>query len=131
MRKLFALFFLASVSTMAATTVSLVWNASTTAGVFYNVYRQTSPGACTAAIAGGCTKLNASPVPLATAAQPFTDAAPPASAKFYYVVRAVNANGVESVDSNEVSVDLTTPAAPGGVTCTLTMTGTSVSGSCK
>jgi hypothetical protein len=73
----------------SAPTVTLNWGASTTAGVSYNVYRETSPGACTPTSVGtdpGCLKLNSSPLSVLT----FTDSAPPTNAKSYYVVRSMS-----------------------------------------
>jgi hypothetical protein len=130
-RRLLAI-LLFPVTTLAGTTVALTWNPSTTVGALYNVYRETSAGACgTTPVVGTCVKLNTAPVGLPTIAQPFVDSAPPANAQSHYVVRAVNSSGIESVNSNEVMVDLTQPGPPGPLSCTLTITGATVSGTCK
>jgi Abnormal spindle-like microcephaly-assoc'd, ASPM-SPD-2-Hydin len=68
--------------------VALTWNASTSNDVVsYNVYRGTTEGSY--------TKINTSPV--TTLSYPDTSIA--ASTTYYYVVTAVDSNGVESTDS--------------------------------
>jgi fibronectin type 3 domain-containing protein len=59
----------------------------------YNVYRGTSAGGPYA------SKLTTSPV---TSTQ-FTDSGLQSGLTYYYVVTAVDANGVESVNSNQAS----------------------------
>jgi hypothetical protein len=73
--------------------VALSWGASTTPGVTYNVYRGTSTGGPYAQFQSGLTALTS------------TDAAVTAATKYFYVVRAQNANG-ESVNSNEIEADI-------------------------
>jgi len=100
----------------ATSSVTLTWTASTTPGVLYNVYRETSSGACTATSVGtgpACLKLNSAPL----AALTYVDTGFVAGAKNWYVVRST-INGVESANSNEVLVDLTAPAPPTGLTAT-------------
>jgi hypothetical protein len=74
-------------------TVGLSWMDSATTVAGYNVYRGTS--------AGGpyVSKLTTSPV---TSTQ-FTDSGLQSGLTYYYVVTAVDANGVESVNSNQAT----------------------------
>jgi fibronectin type 3 domain-containing protein len=88
-------------SNVTAAQVMLTWNASPTAGVVgfngYNVYRGTTLGGPYP------TKVNVAIV----AASPFTDTTVASGTTYYYVVKAVGPNNVESVVSNEASA--TTP----------------------
>lgn len=93
--KLIALFLIAP-GILMAHSVTLNWTASVDAVDGYNVYRGTAAGAET-------TLLNTGLVTATT----FVDANPIETA--FYVARAVRA-GVESVNSNEISVIL--PVAP-------------------
>ena len=77
-------------------TVTLKWNASTTAGVRYNVYRRGL---------SGTVKVNPSPL---TETICFDSAVQPGQT-YYYVAKAVNANGTESIASNEVRVTIPSP----------------------
>lgn len=79
--------------------VDLSWTASTSTVVGYNVYRGT--------VSGGpyATKLNSAVVP-GTA---YTDTGVVAGQTYFYVVTAVDANGVESVYSNQASALVPTP----------------------
>lgn len=70
--------------------VTLSWKASTTKNVKYNVYRGTAPGFHP-------DKLNATPQDGLT----YTDTTADNGVTYYYVTRAIDANGRESVDSNE------------------------------
>lgn len=86
-------------------TIILTWNASTTSGATYNVYRATVSG-------GPYTKINTSAVTTTT----YTDANGAAGTKYFYVVTAVDAGGFESPFSNEASATfLALPAAPTGL----------------
>ena len=78
--------------------VTLSWVASTSTVVGYNVYRGSTSG-------GPYAMLNSAP----TAALTYTDMAVTAGQTYFYVVTAVDANGNESVVSNEVSVLIPTP----------------------
>lgn len=73
--------------------VALSWTASTSSVAGYNIYRST--------VSGGpyTTLLNSSLVTGTT----FTDTNVQAGTTYYYVVVAVNSNGVESSDSNQAS----------------------------
>jgi hypothetical protein len=71
--------------------VSLSWNASTTAGVVYNVYRGSTSGGPYSVVASGVTSTS------------FVDHAVNGGATYYYMTTAVSSNGLESVHSNEVS----------------------------
>jgi len=71
--------------------VSLSWNASTTSGVQYNIYRGTQH------TGPYPTKLTSSP----QAATTFTDSTVQSGATYYYVVTAVDSNQQESDYSNE------------------------------
>ena len=77
---------------------TLNWDASTSAVVGYNVYRATQAG-------GPYTKLNSSP----TERTSYTDSTVQADLTYFYVVTAVDANGVESVGSNEVQFAVRSP----------------------
>jgi hypothetical protein len=71
--------------------VTLHWNPSTTTNVRYNIYRGQKPGSHP-------DKVSSDPIEDTT----YTDTTVDNGAKYYYVVRAVNSAGRESVDSNEV-----------------------------
>jgi hypothetical protein len=71
-------------------TVRLQWQASTTNNVHYNIYRGSTPGF-------HLDKLNSAPIDGLT----FIDTAAENRTRYYYVVRAVDAAGQESFDSNE------------------------------
>jgi fibronectin type 3 domain-containing protein len=73
-------------------TVKLKWRASSSQVAGYNVYRSTTP-------AGNYVLINSSPVPGTT----FTDNTVEGGLTYYYVTRAVDALGRESVNSNEAS----------------------------
>ena len=73
-------------------TVKLKWRASSSQVAGYNVYRSTTP-------AGNYVRINSSPVPGTT----FTDNTVEGGLTYYYVTRAVDALGRESVNSNEAS----------------------------
>jgi len=75
--------------------VILHWEASTTKNVRYNVYRGPSPGFHP-------DRLNAAPIDGLT----FKDTTADNGKKYYYVARAVNAAGQESIDSNESSATI-------------------------
>ena len=81
-------------------TVALNWVASTTSGVTYNVYRATSPGGYDYG-----TPLNSSPI----TGTSFTDCTVSLNKTYYYVIRAVDSSGNQSVSSNETIVS--TPAS--------------------
>jgi hypothetical protein len=82
-----------------AHSVSLSWVASTSTVVGYNIYRGT--------VSGGPYALLNSSAP--DGALSYTDMAVTAGQTYYYVVTAVDSNGVESIVSNEVSVTIPTP----------------------
>jgi hypothetical protein len=73
--------------------VSLAWAASTSTVVGYNVYRGSVSG-------GPYTMLTSTP----DSALTYTDMAVTAGQTYFYVVTAVDANGNESIVSNEVQV---------------------------
>lgn len=77
-------------STGTVAQIKLQWNASTSTVAGYNIYRGTASG-------GPYSRVNAAPV----AALTYTDTADHSSAKLFYVARAVDASGNESVNSNE------------------------------
>ena len=81
----------AAVSTTRSATLN--WDAITSALVGYNVYRATHAG-------GPYTKLNSSAIEPTS----YTDSTVQADQTYFYVVTAVDANGVESVASNEIQV---------------------------
>src|SRR5205807_6496316 len=79
---------------------TLNWDASTSAVVGYNVYRATQAG-------GPYTRLNSSSSPIGPTS--YTDSSVQAGQTYFYVVTAVDANGVESVVSNEVQATVPSP----------------------
>jgi len=81
-----------------AHSVTLNWNASTSAVVGYNVYRAAQPG-------GPYTKLNSSPIRPTS----YADSAAQAGQTYFYVVTAVDGSGVESRFSNKVQVSVPFP----------------------
>ena len=85
-----------AVSTTRSATLN--WDASTSAVVGYNVYRATQAG-------GPYTKLNSSLIEPTS----YTDSTVQADLTYFYVVTAVDANGVESVGSNEVQFAVRSP----------------------
>lgn len=78
--------------------VDLVWNASTSAVSGYNVYRGTQTG-------GPYAKLNSA---LLGTLQ-FTDSSVQSGRTYVYVIRAVDSQGRESANSNEVTALIPTP----------------------
>jgi len=76
-------------------TVTLRWKASTTKGVRYNVYRGKAMGVHP-------DKLNPEPIEGLT----FADSTAESGMHYYYVVRAVDAAGHESLDSSETYVEI-------------------------
>jgi len=81
-----------------AHSATLSWTASTSTVVGYNVYRSTTSG-------GPYTLITSGPVAGIT----FTDTSVQAGATYFYVVTAVDVNGIESAFSNEASVTVPTP----------------------
>jgi fibronectin type 3 domain-containing protein len=78
---------------VTAHSVSLTWSEAGTTATGYNTYQATVSG-------GAFTKLNSS----ANSAQSFTDTTVQAGQTCYYVVTSVNAAGMESAYSNQVSI---------------------------
>lgn len=86
--------------TPAAHSVDLAWTASnSTALQGYNVYRSGTTG-------GPYTKISST---LSTATLLFTDTSPQSGQKYFYVVTAIDVNGLESTASTEVAVTIPTP----------------------
>jgi fibronectin type 3 domain-containing protein len=85
-------------SALTAHSVTLNWNVSTSPVVGYNVYRATQPG-------GPYTKLNSSPIRETN----YADSAVQSGQTYFYVVTAVNGNGVESRFSNKVQASVPSP----------------------
>ena len=83
----------ATAATPQKRSVLLRWQASTTPNVRYNIYRGPSSGIHP-------DKLNSTPIDGVT----FTDTNVVNGQTYWYVVRAVNAKGEESFESNEASV---------------------------
>jgi uncharacterized repeat protein (TIGR03803 family) len=83
---------------VAAHTVSLSWDASTSQVIGYNVYRGTNPN-------GPYTKINSTLDAVTT----YTDSAVQAGQTYYYVTTAVDSAGEESVYSNQADAVI-----PGG-----------------
>jgi len=82
--------------------VDLSWTASATPGVNYNVYRGVTSGVHP-------NKLNTNLVACPAAPCAFTDSTVQSGITYFYVVRAVDANNVESVDSNEATAPIPFP----------------------
>src|SRR5438874_168991 len=72
--------------------LALSWNASASTVSGYNIYRSTVSG-------GGYARLNSSLVSVLA----YTDSTIQSGTTYYYVTTAVDANGVESTYSNEIS----------------------------
>jgi hypothetical protein len=73
-------------------TVTLTWKATVSHAAGYNVYRSTTPG-------GNYVRINNLLVRELT----YTDSAVDNGVTYYYVTRAVDPRGYESINSNEVS----------------------------
>jgi hypothetical protein len=99
LRRLLFLALLLATVCEAQNAVSLSWDASTTPGVTYNVYRKT--GLCSGP--STLTKLNSVPVTALT----FADLAAPFG-RVCYVVRAE----IDSVESVDATLAVTLPPAP-------------------
>lgn len=81
-----------------AHSVDLGWNASTSVVTGYNVYRGTTSG-------GPYSKLNSTvQVPLN-----YTDSSVQSGLTYFYVITAVDSQGMESAKSNEVVATIPTP----------------------
>jgi fibronectin type 3 domain-containing protein len=78
--------------------VALVWTASSTSGVTYNVFRGTTPGG------ESTTPLNSAPV----SATGYTDTNVTSGQAYFYVVTAVDSEG-SSEDSNEADANIPMP----------------------
>ena len=78
--------------------VNLSWTASTSAVAGYNVYRRTS-------LTASYSKLNSTLNATAT----YTDSSVQSGQTYYYSTTAVDANGNESIHSNEIQVVVPTP----------------------
>jgi hypothetical protein len=80
--------------------VILTWAASTSSGVVgYNVYRGTTSGG------ESSTPLNSTPI----AGTTYADGSVTAGTTYYYVVKAVGSDGVESAASEETTACVPTP----------------------
>ena len=73
-------------------TVTLTWKAGSSPVAGYTVYRSTTPG-------GNYLRINPSPVPGLS----YTDNTVEIGVTYYDVIRAVDAQGRESVNSSEIS----------------------------
>jgi len=83
-----------------AHSVDISWNASSSSNVQgYNVYRGSASG-------GPYTKISPT---LSVSTLAFTDTAPVSGSNYFYVVTAVDSNGLESAASNEANVTVPTP----------------------
>jgi len=80
-------------------TVSISWVASTTSSVTYNVYRATTSGGYNYS-----TPLNSTPI----SGTSFSDCTIALGQTYYYVIRAVDGSGNQSVNSNETTVSVPT-----------------------
>ena len=82
----------------ASHSVSLAWNASSSLVAGYDIYRGTQAG-------GPYIKLNSSSL----VDLMYTDGAVQAGQTYFYVVTAVDSNGLQSINSNEVSAAIPNP----------------------
>lgn len=89
-----------AVGTVTYNSAALTWSASTGA-TGYNVYRSATSG-------GARTKINTSPITGTSTTATGLDA----NSTYYFVVKATDSGGLETVDSNQVQT--TTPNAPAG-----------------
>jgi len=105
MKRLLFLILLFAVPCAAQTSVSLSWDASATPGVSYNLYRTKTTGGC-AVVGPACVKINTAAISVLTYADSVTG-----SGRWFYTVRAIDADGIESANSNELAVILP-PSAP-------------------
>lgn len=88
-------------------TVTLTFTASVGAPpITYNVWRSTVSGAEDS----GTTSVLVNPSPIN--GSPFTDTTVMDGTNYFYVVRAINSNGVASVDSNEATAVIPAFQAP-------------------
>lgn len=78
--------------------VTLNWDASTSAVVGYNVYRATQAG-------GPFTRLNSSPI----GRNSYADSRVQGGQTYFYLVTAVDGKGVESAFSNKVHAAVPSP----------------------
>ena len=85
-------------STTSSHKVVLIWDASTSPVAGYNVYRFSAQG-------NSYVLLNAQPVTGLT----YTDSNVQSGKTYYYAVTAVDANGVQSVLSNQVAAVVPNP----------------------
>ncbi|SRR5229473_2442443 len=126
----------------ATVSIKFTWTPSTTAGVTYDLFQETTVGACTPTSVGsgpGCLKLNTTPITTTTTTNcptglttcPSFTTPVNTGAVLFFVVRATNTSGLSSANSNEITTDLTAPVAPTTLNCTITITGSTVSGTCK
>jgi hypothetical protein len=95
------LVFLSFIASLNAATVELAWDPSPSTVVGYYVYRSGTSGS-------GYSRLNSSPVGTCN----FKDTSTLEGSNYYYVVKAVNSEGVESAPSNEVQATISTSTAP-------------------
>lgn len=94
----------APITVVGVHSVLLTWNPSVSSGVRYTVYRRLSYG-------GPYTVLNSEPIKETE----YTDSTVQNGVTYYYAVKAVNGNGVESSFSNEaiaVIPEANQPSAP-------------------
>jgi hypothetical protein len=82
----------------SAHSADLSWDPSKGVVIGYNVYRGTTKG-------GPYTQIN----PVLDASPDYTDSTVSAGATYYYVVTAIDANNMQSTNSNEVKVAIPSP----------------------
>ena len=88
--------------------VELAWDASTSAGVTYNIYRSEVTGGCVGVPQDPtCIKLNSTPISVLT----FTDTGVPIGKSYFYTTTAFR-NTLESIHSGEAEANLIPPAPP-------------------
>lgn len=101
MKRLFVLLMLVSCCFAANKRVTLTWNASTSSGVTYNVYRAPTAGSCfTTKIASGIAPLT------------YDDLTVVPGSTYFYSVSAQNAGGESTSCSNEVQIAVPLPPSP-------------------
>lgn len=85
--------------------VKLVWKASTSPGVKYNIYRSGAKGECLKSKSNDCKKINSAPV----ASTSYTDKTVQAGQSYFYVTRSISSGATESGPSNEAQVTISSP----------------------
>lgn len=103
-----AALFLMLAGSAFAQKATLSWTPSPTAGVTYNVYRNTTGSPCDNVANRAANKINSSPVTTTS----YVDLAVSPGVTYFWQVTATNANG-ESTCTTQASAAIPAPAPPG------------------